>query len=146
MCLGRAPGRGLRGLSPLASHVTLAHPDSIGLPVAHISVLALPISWGAVHCEVLRAWEMMPPCRLVLLSMGIQLVPMSYHLPAPSSLLTSEGEKGQRATSGPGLGYVPCVWVAVRSFEILFDVEAGRIRWGSCSAQAGPGSQTVVSL
>ena len=61
VCLGRAPDKGLEGLSPLASRVTLAHSNCTSLPVVDVSVPSLPSSWCTVCLKVLRAWEMMPP-------------------------------------------------------------------------------------
>lgn len=122
MCLGGAPDRDLKAPGPLASCATLACSSSFSLPLVHMAVLALSPLWCAAHCKVLWAREMMPPCSLALLLLGIQLVP-SVLPPPPPSPLRVKCVQESHARSRTRLR--SCVWMAGRSFDVFFDVEAG---------------------
>lgn len=130
MCLGGALGRDLEGLGPLAGCVTLAHSHSLSSPVVHVAVLALSSSGPAVHRQVLCVRERMPPHSLALFLLGIQPVPRGYHEGPLSSPLRVKCAQESHACPGAGLCVVwgwalCCVRMAGRSFDLLFDVEAG---------------------
>lgn len=122
MCLAGAPDGDLEGPGPLAGCVTLAHSDSISLPVVHVPIPAPSPSWCAGHCKVLCAREVMPPQSLALLLLGIRLVPRGTTGVLPPHLRGQNVPGELRPLQGWATS---CVRLAGRSFDLLFDVEAG---------------------